>query len=282
MKIACCIVTYNRLELLKRCVSSVEQQTFRNFDIVVVNNGSTDGTTEWLAMHKSYITINQANVGGAGGFCKAMTYSYNSGYDWMWLMDDDGVAEEKQLSELVSKSIENGLLFTNALVCNIDSPKELSFGLNAYKSVKEAQAKTLIVGSINPFNGTFINRKVVDKIGFIKKEMFIWGDEMEYMLRAQKNNITVTTVTTAIHFHPPGRSSMKRLLPFVNRPVYIVEKDRIKYAMKNHGYIFNKYYGIGRVLLFGFEHIIFYLFRLRLSELCLFIKYYTQGIRNKY
>jgi rhamnopyranosyl-N-acetylglucosaminyl-diphospho-decaprenol beta-1,3/1,4-galactofuranosyltransferase len=43
------IVTYNRLNDLKVCVEKVRAQTYKNFDILVVNNGSTDGTTEYLA-----------------------------------------------------------------------------------------------------------------------------------------------------------------------------------------------------------------------------------------
>ena len=47
------IVTYNRLKDLKVCVENVKGQTYKDLDILVVNNGSTDGTTEYLA-HKSH------------------------------------------------------------------------------------------------------------------------------------------------------------------------------------------------------------------------------------
>ena len=42
------VVTFNRLELLQGAVSALKKQTFPS-DILVVNNGSTDGTSEWLA-----------------------------------------------------------------------------------------------------------------------------------------------------------------------------------------------------------------------------------------
>lgn len=47
-KIAAVIVTYNRLELLKECLQAVQEQSKKVYSIVVVNNASTDGTTEFL------------------------------------------------------------------------------------------------------------------------------------------------------------------------------------------------------------------------------------------
>jgi GT2 family glycosyltransferase len=43
------VVTYNRKELLIRCINSLRKQTVRLNDIIVVNNGSTDGTKEWYS-----------------------------------------------------------------------------------------------------------------------------------------------------------------------------------------------------------------------------------------
>ena len=58
------IVTYNRLSDLKICVETVRKQTYKYFNILVVNNGSTDGTKEWLVQQADIITINQENLGG--------------------------------------------------------------------------------------------------------------------------------------------------------------------------------------------------------------------------
>ena len=42
------IPTYNRVELLKQTVESVRCQTYSDYEIIIVNDGSTDGTAEWL------------------------------------------------------------------------------------------------------------------------------------------------------------------------------------------------------------------------------------------
>ncbi len=46
--IAAVVVTYNRLELLKECIEAVLSQTHKPDAIIVIDNGSTDSTPEWL------------------------------------------------------------------------------------------------------------------------------------------------------------------------------------------------------------------------------------------
>ena len=77
MNIIAVVVTYNRMELLKRNIRCLQQNKPIS-SIVIVNNGSTDGTTEWLAAQEGLTIINQTNVGGAGGFYTGIQYAYQA------------------------------------------------------------------------------------------------------------------------------------------------------------------------------------------------------------
>ncbi len=57
------VPTFNRANLLKETMDSVRNQTFRNFEIIVVNDGSTDGTDEWLRNQTDLRVIEQSNLG---------------------------------------------------------------------------------------------------------------------------------------------------------------------------------------------------------------------------
>ncbi|MBR4624822.1 MAG: glycosyltransferase, partial [Alphaproteobacteria bacterium] len=51
------VVTFNRLALLKEVVESLRKQTYNDFQIVIINNGSTDDTLQWLEKQTDIITI---------------------------------------------------------------------------------------------------------------------------------------------------------------------------------------------------------------------------------
>ena len=73
IKIACVIVTYNRLEKLRKCLSCYENQSICPSEIIIVNNNSSDGTKEFLeqwkcldsSIKKTVINL-ESNQGGAG------------------------------------------------------------------------------------------------------------------------------------------------------------------------------------------------------------------------
>jgi hypothetical protein len=60
------IPTYNRLAFLKKTLQSVRQQSFADYEIIVVDDGSSDGTSDWLVANRSWLRgIHQSN-GGPG------------------------------------------------------------------------------------------------------------------------------------------------------------------------------------------------------------------------
>uniref|UniRef100_UPI003FEEC51D glycosyltransferase n=1 Tax=Phocaeicola sp. TaxID=2773926 RepID=UPI003FEEC51D len=67
MKVTAVIVTFNRLVLLQKTLDYVRMTPLVTH-IIVVNNGSTDGTTEWLDTQADLDVIHQDNVGASGGF----------------------------------------------------------------------------------------------------------------------------------------------------------------------------------------------------------------------
>ena len=100
--------------------------------------------------------------------------------------------------------LTNKFLLLNSLVCGSDNT--LSFGLNGGIKTKQIAAERenngLIMGTINPFNGTLVSRELVEKIGYPNKEFFIKGDEQDYYYRALKVDAFVATVFDSNYYHP--------------------------------------------------------------------------------
>lgn len=209
------VVTYNRRELLLNCLNALKNQTYAVDHIVVINNASTDGTVEYLQQHnwinnsKFHLLTLENNLGGAGGFYYGIKYAYKQGFDYIWLMDDDGEPELNCLKELIPFTSENN--YIGPLVLDTEDKETLAFAVRPKPKAKKVFSKTelnnvaqkiVLDDVIMPFNGTLFSCQLVEKIGFPRKEYFIWGDETEYTNRARKNGYSVFTIPKAEFFHP--------------------------------------------------------------------------------
>lgn len=276
--VAANIVTYNRINELKRCLEALRNQSYKDFDVIVVNNGSTDGTLEFLEEQTDLIVINQTNLGSSGGQYAGMRYMFENGYEWFWTMDDDGIPEPSQLENLMKYSNQYKLM--NALVVDKDNKDELAFATKKTGTTIERFTEPVIESFVHPFNGTLISREVIQTIGFVKKEMFIWGDEREYMLRAMHYGIQPVTITNAIHYHPKEKGIRVNVIPFCSRFQLVVKPENLsKYYYRNQGYI-TKYFPhrfsviLYRILCYS----IYYVRTFQFTELRKFYKYFFKGI----
>lgn len=315
-KIAAVIVTYNRKDYLINCLTVIRRQTLSPDIIYIVDNHSTSDTADIL-LEKKIITVTpdlntsedvvidsqinslnnsshpilikyiykSENTGGAGGFYTGMKMAYDDDNEWLWMMDDDGLPAEDSLEQLFLNSIKYNIDFANALVINIEDRVSLSFGelLKGKKNIADYKDTEIIYNAVNPFNGTFINRRIPENIGFIKKEMFIWGDETEYLQRTIKNKFTVATIVQSIHYHPKIKGDTVRLFPFIERWVIFIkpEKNSLIYY-RNLGYINYVYNSKFRFYMTLVKYSIYFLSRLKFLSYSNFIAAYINGSRNRF
>lgn len=279
-KILAIIVTYNRLPDLKICIQTLKKQNYMDFDILVVNNGSTDGTKEFLDECRDVISIHQENLGGAGGFNAGQQYALEHGYDWVWMMDDDGVPHEDQLQNLLVYAEKSGKKFLNALVIDKDDHSRFAFYAQGFK-LSDVDGREVIEEFIHPFNGTFIHRSVLETAGLVKKEMFIWGDEIELTMRYRKHGFEPVTVCNAIHYHPKEKGNFQK---FLNMNLLIKPERMSAFYYRNQGYIHGEYfhdkwYKGWKPMVY---YTLYYLSKLNVREACKVLKFYIKGMKNDY
>lgn len=203
------VVTFNRLHLLKECIKALRNQTTKPDAILVVNNGSTDDTGNWLQSQNDILVISQNNTGSGGGFETGISWGYKNGYTWIWCMDDDGRPKEDALEKILAPQLDS-LCLRNCAVINIEDKKSFVWKTKHYQTVEEANG-AIIEGVGHPFNGTLIHRNIVERVGVPRQSLFMWGDETEYYHRiTSKNKIPVCTVSGSIHYHPAAAFSFKK------------------------------------------------------------------------
>lgn len=215
MKVATVVVTYNRKGELVKNMAAIFSQTYLADRCYIVDNHGSDNTETFLReqgyldhSRVKYVYLDQ-NIGGAGGFYMGLKMAYDDGFDFICLMDDDGRPADndmmRNLIEMAEKVyISKKEFLLNSLVCGPDHI--LSFGLKGGIRTKEIasqrQRDNLIVGTVNPFNGTLVSKELVDAIGFPNNDFFIKGDEQDYYQRALKSGAFVATVYHSNYYHP--------------------------------------------------------------------------------
>lgn len=259
------MVTFNRLTLLKEAITALRVQTVALKHIIVIDNGSTDGTAEWLDEQADLVVKHQANSGGAGGFSSGLRYACNFDTDWMWVMDDDTICHPDALEKLLN-GIAPLTASTIGFVCSkcvwtdgqphymnlIDIKpffnNELPF--NVYDE------HNLLLTEGCSFVSVLINTKAVLQLGLPYKEFYIWGDDQEYTRRITKAGYLglYHSESIAVHKTPSNyrayvynddiKNLWKHKCGFRNELFMI---------RKNKGYLHYMFYMLARLIYTGFK-----------------------------
>ncbi len=232
MKVSAVIVTYNRLELLKKCVNAVRNQTRTPEEIIVVNNSSSDGTEEWLKSQDDLTVITQENSGSAGGQLTGIKTAFEKNADWIWCLDTDVIpypnALEKLLTSSVAEEIDAGFL-TGAIFYKDGNPAYINipYVAGGYDVVTGFMKKGALPIVSASFGSVVFPRKVIEKVGFPIKSFFIWGDDVEYTMRIIENGYKGFLIreSSAVH-HAPDNFEF----PFENMSV---KEFKTRYAVRN-------------------------------------------------
>ena len=239
------VVTYNRLLLLKRTIECLRKQTIKLDNIIVVNNGSNDGTLEWLDSQNDLQVITQDNVGGSGGFYKGIMTAHNDAYDYVWCMDDDVFPREDCLEKLLYYDNDNiGILCPKRLINGFPFYSEV-ISLNLSNPFKQLHKKIIsasiengqpceIVGMV--FEGPLIKKKVIDCIGYPNKDLFILYDDTDYSYRAHIAGFRVVYVPSALLDKQDFNKNVSNIERVKNN------KWKLRYHLRNTTY-FCKQYG---------------------------------------
>lgn len=244
-KVTAVVVTYNRLNCLKKLILSLKNQTYTLNHIIVINNGSNDGTAEWLSKQSDIMVFNQDNVGGSGGFYRGIQEAMNLENDWIWCMDDDVYPRKDCLEQLLKEDRSNiGILCPKRIQNNkifISECKKLNLS-NPFRKLHQVPLQVKDLANNTPveiegmvFEGPLIKRLIIEKIGLPNKDLFIFYDDTDYSYRCVCAGYKVMYIPNAILDKEFFNSNLSK--------IEIRNKNRWKtwYHIRNTAY-FCKYY----------------------------------------
>ena len=189
-KTAAVIVTFNRCDMLRRCIDAVLNQS-ADCQLFIIDNNSSDGTGEYVAsLNNGRIFYHNPgeNIGGAGGFNLGLKLAMEQNCTHFWMMDDDCLPRPDALAQLLEADrlldgkygfLVSKVLWTDGSDCKMNVPKFVK---------KTSVSPELLRSGLEPvkqatFVSFFLSADTIRCFGLPQKEFFIWGDDIEYSRR---------------------------------------------------------------------------------------------------
>jgi rhamnopyranosyl-N-acetylglucosaminyl-diphospho-decaprenol beta-1,3/1,4-galactofuranosyltransferase len=166
-------------------------------------------------------------------------------------MDDDGEPQEDCLSELLAAAKLENADFISPLIINLMGSLKLIDTDEGQKKISEVlksayggklQFNDILYDEGSPFNGILVSRELVNKIGYPKREMFIYGDEIEYILRAKKHKAKIVTIKKAIFKHPQFAGKFYKVVFNLWQVPFTGNRLKDFCIFRNRAYIYKKYW----------------------------------------
>ncbi|PSW60628.1 glucuronosyltransferase [Photobacterium kishitanii] len=181
--------TYNRAELLERAINSVLSQTYKNIEIVVCSDNSTDNTDQLMAFFcDKYENIkyikNIKNMGAC--ITRNNAIKLCSGYFITGLDDDDYFLPERIENFMLLSRVDRDLvLFSN---CVVESKKK------TIKKTYDITVDNVEVYKRNSIgNQVFCSKKTLFESGLFDPELLMWQDKDLWIRVIDKNLIAVNS-----------------------------------------------------------------------------------------
>jgi rhamnopyranosyl-N-acetylglucosaminyl-diphospho-decaprenol beta-1,3/1,4-galactofuranosyltransferase len=304
------LVTFNRKMLLLRCLQTLMNQTVPVSAIFIVDNASNDGTLEMLRQNefvsddvvktnetlqtekegiKIYYSLLDKNTGGAGGFHHGLRGAFQlNRYDYFWMMDDDGYPDNECL-EKQCKYIDE-FHYVMPVSIDIDNFESLSWPVRLKNGSKTTHYDKLasswgeIMPHIFPFNGSLLTKELVARVGFPKKELFIWGDEYEHYWRCIKEKFKPITILDARFYHPANKMSYESIIFGLYKVPYTDVDWRFICLIRNSTYLYWNYSGKYKIIakLLVYTYLFLIKKKLNISKYSLYLKSVKDGIRGDF
>ncbi len=180
------IPTYNRAIDLDRCLKSLENQTFKNFEVLVCDDGSTDNTSEIVEKYDSLLTITYVKDENFGGPARPRNNGIkNAKGDFIAFLDSDDWWYSNKLEMTVSYLNDYDLIYHDL---DIYRNGQVSINVAKGRELKDNIFKDLLING-NAINNSsvIIKKKIIDEIGEITEDKnLIAVEDYDYWLRVAK------------------------------------------------------------------------------------------------
>ena len=224
MKVLVHVHTWNDAEIVGTALDAISRQTQPVDEVLIVDNGSSDGTAE--RCYPSHVTVvrHALNLGTSGAVKTGLEYALEHNYDWIWILDADSVPRPNAL-ELLMRLVENEKSCLGA-VCTSHNLVALGQMLRGRvltpggpRLPKPLPHRNIVMCDSVIWSGALINLAVVDRVGLPRAgSRGCWEDlsldygDIEYAYRISRAGYRILVHCDSIIDHPIGSGLHGRIL----------------------------------------------------------------------
>ena len=270
-EISIVILTYNSIKFIKSCLDSIFSQDHLNFEVIVVDNGSKDGTASFIKENYPLVSLieNKENLGAAKARNQGIEATKG---EWILTLDCDIILRENFLSQILksTKILPHNVGIIQPKILRADRKTIYSTGifLSSIRRFYDIGKETKDIGQFDKPRyvfGTcsaaaFYKRQMLEKInednGYFDARFFFLVEDVDLAWRAQRNGWKAVFRPEGVCYHFGNSSGCDK-----KTRQYLCIRNRLLLISKNEK-VMGKIRLIPIFLIYDLPRLLFLLFNL--------------------
>jgi len=222
MKIVVVVLNYKGWRDTKKCIAALLEQTYKQFEILLIDNGSGDESVEELEKIKDkklHFHLEKKNTGFAGGVNIGIKWAMDGGFDGVALLNNDAIADPSWLTNLAKVMMDKkDVSAVTSLMLNkdgtlIDDAGDIysTWGIPALRAenepIKNAPKSGFVFGATG--GATLYKTDVFRQIGLFDEDFFAYDEDVDIAWRMQLVGFKIWYEQSAVAYHKHSATSSK-------------------------------------------------------------------------
>lgn len=220
-KVHIVILNWDGQEVLRACIDSIGKMDYPNYEITVVDNGSTDGSQTMVRdiFPKVHMITNKTNVGVAEGQNIGIRHAVDDGADYILITNNDVTFDKKCLTELLKVAESDSKIgIVGPKIYYSEIPNKI---WQAGRYINWTKGTCIIEGNeidtgqydeqkeVDFLGVILIKREVLERIGLYNAAFFAYWEDTDFCVRAHKAGFKVIYAPRAKIWHKVSYTTKK-------------------------------------------------------------------------